>query len=213
MSSLRAQREISYNVTDDVSFSLAYHKSMKLIQTFLCSFVFIGAAYAQPVVAGLEDRGPILGCISELRFPLDHGVNGELELVHARAICRGSIASQPFARGGRALPRIEVHQYHRFGYDRCWDFPVVAKYKFLKGPIRPYVEGGLDFSHLSDLKNFVTANHTSNFGVALGAGVEIRALVMRISPEIRWEGDALQNFTGTVNSNRNQLAFLVGIGF
>jgi hypothetical protein len=36
---------------------------------------------------------------------------------------------------------------------------------------------------------------------------------MRISPEIRYEGDALKNFSGIVNSNRNQLAFLVGIGF
>jgi hypothetical protein len=90
---------------------------------------------------------------------------------------------------------------------------VVAKYKFLKGPIRPYVEGGLDFSHLSDIPSFVTANHTTNFGIALGAGVEVHALVLRISPEIRYEGDALRSFTGYVNSNRNQLSFQVGIGF
>jgi hypothetical protein len=75
------------------------------------------------------------------------------------------------------------------------------------------VEGGLDFSHLSDIANVVSPNHNANFGIVLGAGVQINALVLRISPEIRYTGDALKNFTGLVDSNRNQLAFLVGIGF
>jgi hypothetical protein len=47
----------------------------------------------------------------------------------------------------------------------------------------------------------------------LGAGVDIHALVLHISPEVRYTGDALKNFDTVINSNRNQLAFLIGIGF
>jgi len=94
-----------------------------------------------------------------------------------------------------------------------WDFPIVAKYHFLKGPVKPYVEGGLDFSHLSDVAATFGPNHSTNFGIALGAGVQLNLLVLRLSPEIRYTGDTLKNFTGLIDSNRNQLAFLVGIGF
>jgi hypothetical protein len=186
---------------------------MKLFQTFLYSFVFISLAHAQPVVAGLKIGVPFTDAFQNQGFPSITALTASSNsytlgpFVEVRLPLNLSLEADALYRG---LKFTNITGSATTGE---WDFPVVAKYKFLKGPIRPYVEGGLDFSHLSDLKNFVVANHTSNFGVALGAGVEIHALVMRISPEIRWEGDALQNFTGTVNSNRNQLAFLVGIGF
>ncbi len=91
---------------------------------------------------------------------------------------------------------------------------MLAKYKvFNKGPVKPYVEGGLVLSHLtgSDLN----IAHSSNYGVALGAGLEIHALVLRISPEVRYEGFFFHDFSSNsfVQSNRNQAMFLVGIGF
>jgi hypothetical protein len=100
------------------------------------------------------------------------------------------------------------------GSNGAWEFPVLAKYKLLhKGPVKPYVEGGLVLSHLtgSDLN----IAHASNYGVALGAGLEIKALVLRISPEIRYEGFFFHDFTSNsfVQSNRNQAMILVGVGF
>jgi hypothetical protein len=189
---------------------------MKSIQTFLCSFVFAVLstiqAQAQPVVAGLKIGVPFtdafqagypsitaltassnsytLGPFVEVRLPLNLSIEAD-------ALYRGLKFSNITGSATTAE----------------WDFPVVAKYKLLKGPVKPYIEGGLDFNHLSDLKNFVVANHTSNFGIVLGAGVEIHALVLRISPEVRYEGDVLKSFSGVINSNRNQIAFLVGIGF
>ena len=50
----------------------------------------------------------------------------------------------------------------------------------------------------------------------LGAGVEIHALLLRISPEIRYEGFAFRTFNSigdALQSNRNQALFLVGISF
>ena len=96
-----------------------------------------------------------------------------------------------------------------------WDFPVLAKYRLFKGPVRPYFDGGLVFNHLS-LGDVTELNHRSNFGIALGAGADIHAIFLHISPEIRYEGFALRSLQGTLDaleSNRNQVMVLVGVGF
>jgi opacity protein-like surface antigen len=97
-----------------------------------------------------------------------------------------------------------------------WQFPVVAKYKLLTGPVRPYVEGGVSFSHITDLAEIPALSHSSNFGIVLGAGLEVKLLVLRISPEIRYNGWTLQSIqdpAGFFHSNRNQAMFQVGFGF
>jgi len=186
---------------------------MKWIQTFLYFFVFLGVAQAQPVMAGLKIGVPFTDAFQNQAYPTISALTASSNsytlgpFVEVRLPLHLSIEADALYRG------LQFTNITGSASTGQWDFPVVAKYKFLKGPIKPYIEGGLDFNHLSDLKNFVTANNTSNFGIALGAGVEIHALVLRISPEVRYEGDALKNFSGVINSNRNQLAFLVGIGF
>ena len=97
-----------------------------------------------------------------------------------------------------------------------WQFPVLAKYKLLKGPVKPYIEGGPAFSHISDLRELPQLNHRSNYGIVLGVGVEVKVLVLRVSPEIRYNGWAFQNISspaGLYQSNRNQATFTLGIGF
>lgn len=186
---------------------------MKYVQTFLYSFVFIGMVHAQPFSAGLKIGVPFTDAFQNQPYPTVGTLTASSNsytlgpFVEVRLPLHLSIEADALYRG------IQFTNLTGSAKTGEWDFPVVAKYKMLKGPVKPYIEGGLDFSHLSDAKNFIVANHTSNFGVVLGAGVEIHALVMRISPEVRYEGDALKNFTGIVNTNRNQLAFLVGIGF
>jgi opacity protein-like surface antigen len=186
---------------------------MKLFQTFLCSFVLAGVAYSQPVVAGLKIGVPFTDAFQNQPFP---------------TVATLTASSNAYTLGPYVEVRLPLHLaieadalYRGLHFNNItgsastgrWDFPIVAKYKMFKGPVKPYVEGGLDFSHISDVKNFVTANNTTNFGIVLGAGVEVHALVLRISPEIRYTGDVLKSFSGVINSNRNQVAFLVGIGF
>jgi hypothetical protein len=186
---------------------------MKLYRTFLCSFVLTGIASAQPVSAGLKIGVPFTDAFQNQPFPTvatltassnAYTVGGFLEV---RLPARFSVEGDALYRG--------LHFNNIVGSASTgqWDFPIVAKYKLFRGPVKPYIEGGLDFSHISDIKNLVTASHTSNFGIVLGAGVEIHALVLRISPEVRYTGDVLKSFDNIVSSNRNQLAFLVGIGF
>jgi hypothetical protein len=185
---------------------------MKSLKTFLYSLVFIGFARAQPVMAGLKIGVPFTDAFQNT-YPSITALTASSNsytlgpFVEVRLPLRFSIEADALYRG------LKFNNITGSATTGEWDFPVVAKYKLLKGPIKPYIEGGLDFSHLSDAKNFVVANHNSNFGIVLGAGVEIHALVLRISPEIRYEGDALKDFTGVINTNRNQVAFLVGIGF
>ena len=97
-----------------------------------------------------------------------------------------------------------------------WQFPILAKYKFLKGPVRPYVEGGPAYSHLSDVKTLPDLLNDSNYGITLGAGVELKILALRIAPEIRYNGVVLTNIQspeGFFKSNHNQAIFQVGFGF
>lgn len=97
-----------------------------------------------------------------------------------------------------------------------WQFPVLAKYRLLNGPIRPFVEGGPSFSRIADIKEIPELNHRSNYGIVLGAGLELKLLVLRISPEVRYNGWAFRNIespAGLFQSNKNQAMFLVSIGF
>lgn len=93
-----------------------------------------------------------------------------------------------------------------------WEFPVVIKHRIGEHLIKPYFEGGAAFSRLSDIK-ISTLQHRSNYGLVVGGGVEFNLLVFKVSPEIRWTGWALKNFDGSINSNRNQFAVLMGFGF
>jgi hypothetical protein len=183
----------------------------KLSALFL---VLCGSLCAQPFSAGLEVGAPFTDAISiAAGAPIDTTINnnhyiigpyGEVRLpggfsVEIEALYRGFSSSY-------------LGSLQQTGGN--WEFPVLAKYKLLKsGPVKPYIEGGLVLSHLTG-SHFDVA-HASNYGITLGAGIEIHALVLRISPEIRYDGFFLHDFSSTsfVQSNRNQAMVLVGIGF
>jgi hypothetical protein len=133
----------------------------------------------------------IVGPYVEVRLPLGFAIEGD-------ALYYPGLF--PDAAGGGSL----------------WQFPILAKLRFLKGPIRPYIEGGPSYSHLTDVKTLPDLLHSSDFGITLGAGVELKLLALRIAPEIRYNGflfTNLQSPSGLFQSNRNQAVFLVGIGF
>lgn len=174
-------------------------------------FLIAAAAYAQPFGAGLKIGGPLTDAASLAQGSPDAFVNTNHYLVGPYGEVR--------LPGGFAVEVDALYRSFNYalrgvpGSNGNWEFPVMAKYKLLKGPVKPYIEGGLLLSHLtgSDLN----IAHASNYGVTLGAGLEIRALVLRISPEIRYDGFFFHDFSNNsfVQSNRNQAMVLVGIGF
>lgn len=84
-----------------------------------------------------------------------------------------------------------------------WQFPVLAKYKFslpLLGTVaKPFLEAG---------PSFRIPQTVTNFGVAAGAGAEMRWKMLNIAPAIRytrWQADP--------NSRANEADLLVGVSF
>ena len=188
-----------------------------MLKTFLASLVFFALASlaaGQPVSAGLKFGVPLTDAIAvQSPNPFDY-----------------TASTNRWTLG----PFVEVRLPANFGleldalyrsYNFCsslnsasvgeWDFPLLAKYRLLKGPVRPYLDGGLVFNHLS-VAEVTELNHRTSFGPALGAGVDIHAVFLHISPEIRYEGFTLHNITAPLSvlqSNRNQAVVLVGVSF
>jgi opacity protein-like surface antigen len=116
----------------------------------------------------------------------------------------------------------------------AWEFPLVGKYKF-RGVelLRPYVEAGVSWNKLSGLTqtvsrtvaNITNTSSTSNplelrndavRGFVVGAGLDIKALVLHITPGIRYTRWGARQFLdpgGLLDSNQNQGEFLIGIKF
>jgi opacity protein-like surface antigen len=113
----------------------------------------------------------------------------------------------------------------------AWEFPLVAKYRF-KGPlVHPYLEAGVAWDKLSGLTQTVSStvagitgrtttsnppelNKNVTMGFVFGGGVEVKILMVRIAPEIRftrWGDHHFLDPNGLLQSNLNQAEFLVGI--
>jgi hypothetical protein len=95
-----------------------------------------------------------------------------------------------------------------------WQFPLLAKYEF-KGPIiRPFVDAGVTYRHLS-FSN-VSIGTPNSAGFTLGGGLTIRLLFIRLSPELRYThfgSDVFGSNFNFVHSTSNQADFLVGLSF
>jgi len=178
-------------------------------KTFLTFIVFSAAGWAQPFGVGLKLGTTLTDALSSARgFTLannHHLIAGPYVEVRL-----------PLGISVEADALYESGIFSGVSTGSTWQFPVVAKYKLLKGPVRPYVEGGVAFSRITDFAELPALNHQSNFGLVLGAGIEVKVLVLRISPEVRYNGWTLQNIqdpAGLFQSNRNQAMFQVGFGF
>ena len=110
---------------------------------------------------------------------------------------------------------------------KAWDFPLLLKYRFLNGPVRPFLSGGYAWSHESTnsfgtstclggigacnsptffLTPIGSAHYTTERqGPVLATGVEFKANRLFISPEIR--------LTHLTQPNTNQVTMLVGFTF
>jgi Outer membrane protein beta-barrel domain len=141
----------------------------------------------------------IVGPFIELRLPLGFAVEADAlyrPLHFAETSSFGSSTAVPFNSASNS-----------------WEFPILAKYRFKLPGVRPYVDAGPTFRTTGRF----TSYYVSNYGVAAGAGVDIKALFLHISPEIRythWAADAKSLAGATpLYSNVNQVELLVGISF
>ncbi|HET8547923.1 MAG TPA: hypothetical protein VFL57_07965 [Bryobacteraceae bacterium] len=111
-----------------------------------------------------------------------------------------------------------------------WEFPLLGKKKFGSGALRPFVGAGASFRRLTNIKNigsFIVGSGASSnpsdyegrnsTGFVLGAGLEIRALFIRLTPEIRftrWGTKSLgEGVRNVFQLNESQGQVLIGISF
>lgn len=156
----------------------------------------------------------VIGPTVELRLP--GGLGFEFDALYRRFHYEGEISN-----GDAMTSRTK---------GGAWQFPLLAKYRFPFPLARPYVLGGVAWNTLTGLRQDVTSLVTgrsstdepaelrerTTTGIVLGAGLEVGALVIRISPEVRYTRWGSSQFRGpndALRSNRNQAEFLVGFTF
>jgi opacity protein-like surface antigen len=163
----------------------------------------------------------IVGGVAEVRLPLGFGV--EFDALYRRLGFSGS--------GYGGLPTFGTVS----ATGSNWEFPLLLKYRFHFPVVRPYVDAGVAWDTIAGLHETFSevrvtgisgppspgaeAQKNTTMGFAMGAGVDIHAIVLHISPEIRYTrwnsaqiGSTLDSTT-LLRSNLNQAEFLVGFTF
>ncbi len=107
-----------------------------------------------------------------------------------------------------------------------WEFPFLLKRHFvMHNYVRPFLGAGISIRHVNQNSTVTSTSSSStsqdsqgsnSFGIPLSAGLDFRARMFRISPELRytlWTADksfAPVRVTGLFDSLPNQVAFIVG---
>lgn len=152
-----------------------------------------------------NSKNYVIGPTAELRLPFGFSVEADALYRPLSLVTATSVA--PF--GGSSPGQTTFSDTDI----SSWEFPILGKYHFLHSPIvRPYVDAGPIFRAVGSGGGWL-----SNKGFAMGAGVDVKLLVVHLAPELRysrWGGDA-RGTPGvfTPPSGLNQAEFLIGISF
>ena len=179
------------------------------------------SVFAQPFSAGIKGGVPltdlletsqnislynasnqhyVIGGVAELRLPLGFGV--EFDALYRHLQISNVSTSFTLAAGGGN-----------------WEFPLLLKYRFHFPVVRPYVDAGVAWDTLTGIKQAVELQRNTVMGYVAGFGVDIHAIVLHISPEIRYtrwssqQVNVVQSSISVLQTNPNQAEFLVGITF
>jgi len=137
-----------------------------------------------------------------------------------------------YRRGSATYGRAVGSAYFTGDFETAhWEFPLYLKYRFGKGPVRPFVNAGvaLDYARTTTVSSCggdvmlcstpgVGSSKSSHggAGVTFGGGVELKAGRLKIAPELRftlWQNGYFSQ--GSLASyspgSRNQAAILAGI--
>jgi len=182
---------------------------------------FIDAASGSRTSVTTTTNRYIVGPTVELRLPAGFGVEVDALYRHFRYNTSANLLD--------AISNVNTSS-------DAWEFPLLLKKRFMHGPIRPFLDAGVSFNKISGLSqtvdtvvfpNRTTTATTSNpseltndfsSGFTIGGGVDIHALLLHITPEIRYTRWGTQNFNtivsgGSLHSNLSQAEFLVGFTF
>ena len=181
---------------------------------------FVDAVRAQNINASTTTNRYIVGVTGEARLPFGLGVEVDVLYRHFRYSSSGTLSGV-------------ASSFNMDTTSGAWEFPLLAKYRFKGKIVRPFLDGGVAWDKLSGLtQTFQTvppgvsiskstsspvelANSTTR-GYVLGGGLDLKLLILHITPEVRltrWGAKHFIDTTGLVNSKQNQAEFLVGFTF
>src|SRR5581483_481667 len=173
--------------------------------------------------AGSYQRRYIVGPTAELHLPLH--LSFEVDALYRR---NGfGATSTTYAFGGPPFPPVLVVERARLN---DWQFPFLGKWEPGSGPIRPFIDAGVTYRHISgqNLAEFFSApgspssqsepaaTNPNTVGATVGGGITFKLLVLRLSPEIRythWTSPASVSVYVPAQMSPNQADFLVGFTF
>jgi Outer membrane protein beta-barrel domain len=182
---------------------------------------FVDAARAQNINASTTTNRYIVGVTAEARLPFGLGVEVDVLYRHFRYSASNGIGNLT-----SNLTNIDTTS-------GAWEFPILAKYRFNGKIVHPFVDAGVAWDKLSGLTQTVTSvvasvtkstttsspaelSNGTTRGYVVGAGVDVKALVIHITPEVRFTRWGAKHFLdpiGLINSKQNQAEFLVGFTF
>lgn len=182
---------------------------------------FVNATRTQNFTASTTTNRYIVGPTAELRLPFGLGVEVDFLYRHFGYRSSGFLGSVT-----SNLTNLDTSV-------GAWEFPVLAKYRFPGAIVRPFVDAGVAWNRLSGLTQTarsVVANVSNTTttstpfelsknvtrGYVVGAGVDLKVLVIHISPEVRYTRWGAKHFidpSGLLNSKQDQAEFLVGLTF
>ena len=204
-------------------------------RTFALLLVFATGGFAQGVHVGIKGGVPltdafdtlsdasrgyfsktrryIVGPSFEVGLPAGFGI--ELDMLYTR-LQFNSIQSNP---GPVSTSDTSASSF---------EFPLLLKKKFGEGSARPFVTTGAAYKRLTDItqvRSFISGSNDDppelrnrdSVGFVVGGGVELRVLLLKITPEVRFVRWGTETFreglSGLLKTNKNQGQFLVGFSF
>jgi opacity protein-like surface antigen len=182
---------------------------------------FVNVVRAQNINASTTTNRYIVGVTGEARLPFGLGVEVDILYRHFRYSESNGISNLT-----SNITNIDTTS-------GAWEFPILAKYRFKGKILRPFVDGGVAWDKLSGLTQTVKSvvagvtsskstssppelvNSTTR-GYVLGGGVDLKLLLIHISPEVRltrWGAKHFIDPNGLLNGKQYQAEFLVGLTF
>ena len=183
------------------------------LYTLALFVVTTAGALCQPVSVGLKGGVPfgdaftVSGGKLTLPATTDHWILGPMFEVHL-----------PLGISVEADALYRRYQISGSGGE--WQFPILGKYKFGIGPVRPYVGAGVNFNHVTGFSNLLSGGvpHAGTSGLTLEGGIEFKLLRLRLAPELRFTHWGNPNIDLNplnigLKSSQNQAMVLVGFSF
>jgi hypothetical protein len=158
---------------------------------------------SNPLLFQAQTKRYTIGPVVNIGLPLGFGIEfGAMYKHFDQKSMTITTTGFTFTPDGESDPIQQVGAISTAG--QSWEFPVAGQYHLSKSAIRPYVEGGVSFNHLSSVYNFEsfftgllgprplpftlgpTIGSFNRIGGLFGLGVDLKLLKMHVTPGFRY---------------------------